>query len=231
MGLSGGKDSMLLATILAHMKAHAPFNFEFHAFTIDYGRGGERLGNYEYIHEYCDKNKIPFTLKRTELYKIMENKKRENTIYCSFCSRLRRGCLYSIAKEEGFNKIALGHHLDDVAESFIMNFSFNGVLRSMPPFYNAENGIGVIRPLIFVRERQIIDFIESNNIYISPDCNCPINWNPEDKKPKARSQVKKLLNDLEIMNPLFFKSLKSSFCKIHTNTFCDEHFIDSFIHE
>ncbi|RDU66773.1 tRNA 2-thiocytidine(32) synthetase TtcA [Helicobacter didelphidarum] len=222
LGLSGGKDSMLLATIFAHMQRHAPFKFDFLAMTIDYGRGGE----YEYIFEYCNKLGIPYELNRTEIFKILENHKKEGSIYCSFCSRMRRGELYNIALKRGFNKIALAHHLDDAAESFMMNLTYNGSLRSMPPYYKAKNGLGVIRPLIFVRERQIIDFIASNHIYIAPDCNCPINWLPQDKRPRARAETKELLRELESKNPLLFKSLKNAFSNLHVNSFCDERFMD-----
>lgn len=221
LGLSGGKDSMLLATILARLKAHAPFKFDFQAITIDYGRGGE----YEYIFEYCKANKIPYNLYKTDIYKTLEEKRRENSSYCSFCSRMRRGALYSKALEGGFNKLALAHHLDDAAESFIMNFSYNGALRSMPPIYRAKNGLEVIRPLIFVRERQIIDFIKSNNIYIAPDCNCPINWSKDDKKPFARAQSKQLLADLEAQNKDFFISLKKAMGNLHIDSFSDERYL------
>lgn len=222
LGLSGGKDSTLLATILAYMQKHAPFKFEFKAITIDYGRGGE----YECIAEYCEANAIPHELIRTDIYKILEEHKREGTIYCSFCSRMRRGSLYTQALQGGFNKIALGHHLDDAAESFLMNLTYNGALRSMPPIYKAQNGLFVIRPMIFVRERQIRDFISSNQIYIAPDCNCPINWLPEDKRPKARANTKELLSTLEGANPLLFKSLQNAFKNLHANSFCDEDYLD-----
>ena len=222
LGLSGGKDSMLLATILAYMKKHAPFSFDFKAVTIDYGRGGE----YEYIIKYCEQNNIPYERIRTDIYKILEEHKREGTIYCSFCSRMRRGSLYTLALEGGFNKIALGHHLDDAVESFFMNLSFNGALRSMPPIYRAQNGLYVLRPMIFVRERQIRDFIANNNIYIAPDCNCPINWLTEDKRPKSRANTKKMLENLELENPLLFKSLKNAFSNLHANSFSDERFLD-----
>lgn len=222
LGLSGGKDSMLLALILARLKAHAPFKFEFKAITIDYGRGGE----YDYIFEYCNKYNIPYELYKTKIYEALEEKKRPNSSYCSFCSRMRRGALYSKALEGGYNKVALAHHLDDAAESFIMNLSYNGSLRSMPPIYKAENGLIVIRPLIFVRERQIVDFIANNNIYIAPDCNCPINWQSDDKKPYARENAKKLLKDLESNNEDFFISLKKAMSNIHINSFCDERYLE-----
>lgn len=222
LGLSGGKDSILLATLLAYMRAHAPFQFEFKALTVDYGRGGE----YEYIFEYCKRLHIPYELYRTDIYEILEGNKREGTIYCSFCSRMRRGALYSKALEGGFNKLALAHHLDDAAESFFMNLTYNGAMRSMPPKYRAQNGLEVIRPLIFVRERQIIDFIASNNIYIAPDCNCPINWLDSDKKPHARESTKQFLKEIEQSNPHFFKSLKNAFSNIHANSFCDKRYLD-----
>lgn len=223
LGLSGGKDSILLATLLAYMQRHAPFKFEFKALTVDYGRGGE----YEYIFEYCEKLGIPYELYRTDIYEILEQNKREGTIYCSFCSRMRRGALYSKALEGGFNKLALAHHLDDAAESFFMNLTYNGALRSMPPRYRAQNGLEVIRPLIFVRERQIIDFIASNAIYIAPDCNCPINWLDSDKKPFAREATKQFLRQMEQDNPHFFKSLKNAFSNLHTGSFCDERYLNS----
>lgn len=221
LGLSGGKDSILLATILAYMQRHAPFKFNFKAITIDYGRGGE----YDYIFKYCENLNIEYELYRTDIFEILEKHKREGTIYCSFCSRMRRGALYTKALEGGFNKLALAHHLDDAAESFFMNLTYNGAMRSMPPIYKAGNGLQVIRPLIFVRERQIIDYISSNNIYIAPDCNCPINWLPDDKRPHARENTKKFLHELEAKQPEFFKSLKKAFSNIHTESFCDEKYL------
>lgn len=222
LGLSGGKDSILLATLLAYMKCHAPFDFEFKALTVDYGRGGE----YDYIFRYCENLKIPYDLYRTDIYEILEQNKRDGTIYCSFCSRMRRGALYSKALEGGFNKLALAHHLDDAAESFFMNLTYNGALRSMPPIYKAQNGLRVIRPLIFVRERQIIDFIAKNQIYIAPDCNCPINWLDSDKKPYARETTKQFLKEIEAKQPDFFKSLKNAFSNLHTGSFCDKKFLE-----
>lgn len=222
LGLSGGKDSILLATLLARLKRYAPFDFTFKAVTVDYGRGGE----YDYIFKYCKENNIPYELYRTDIYKILEENKREGTVYCSFCSRMRRGALYSKALEGGYNKIALAHHLDDAAESFMMNLTYNGALRSMPPLYKADNGLWVIRPLIFVRERQIIDFIVKNNIYIAPDCNCPIMWQKDDKRPFAREKTKQMLKEMEETNPQFFTSLKVALSNIHANSLFDKEFLD-----
>ena len=160
------------------------------------------------------------------MYKILEENRREGTVYCSFCSRMRRGALYSKALEGGFNKIALAHHLDDAAESFMMNLTYNGALRSMPPIYKAENGLYVIRPLIFVRERQIIDFIAKNDIYIAPDCNCPIMWQSDDKRPFAREKTKQMLKEMEMNNPDFFTSLKVALGNVHLNSLFDKRYLD-----
>ncbi|MBD5165770.1 ATP-binding protein [Helicobacter sp.] len=222
LGLSGGKDSILLATLLARLKKYAPFDFEFKAITIDYGRGGE----YEYIFEYCKKLGIPYELYQTDIYKILEENKREGSVVCSFCSRMRRGALYTKALEGGFNKLALAHHLDDAAESFMMNLTYNGALRSMPPIYRAGNGLYVIRPLIFVRERQIIDFIAKNNIYIAPDCNCPILWQADDKRPYAREQTKQLLKEMEERNKDLFTSLKVALSNVHLKSLFDIRYLD-----
>lgn len=222
LGLSGGKDSMLLCTILARMQKYAPFKFRLKACTIDYGRGGE----YDYIAAHCEKLGVEFEHYKTDIYKILESKIREGSVFCSFCSRMRRGALYTKAQEGGFNKLALAHHLDDAAESFFMNLTYNGSLRSMPPKYRADNGLVVVRPLIFVRERQIIDWVAQNEIYIAPDCNCPINWAPSDKRPFAREATKKFLHELEAQNKDLFKSIKNALGNLHANSLFDPNFLD-----
>lgn len=140
---------------------------------------------------------------------------------------MRRGALYSKALEGGFNKLALAHHLDDAAESFMMNLTYNGALRSMPPIYKAGNGLYVIRPLIFLRERQIIDFIAKNKIYIAPDCNCPIAWRADDKRPYAREKTKQMLREMEENNKDFFTSLKVALSNVHLNSLFDTRYLDT----
>lgn len=218
VGLSGGKDSLLLATLLARLKRHAPFNFEFKALTVDYGIGE----NFSYLKNYCAENEIPHEVFSTNIMEVMHEKRRENSSYCSFCSRMRRGALYSKALEGGFNKLALGHHLDDAAESFFMNFSYNGAVRSMPPIYRAENNLLVIRPLIWLRERQMIDFVAKNGIK-TPLCNCPAQ---HDKPPYAREATKRMLQRIEEEIPDFFVSLKSAFMRIHASSFMDKTYLE-----
>ncbi|GMT38233.1 tRNA(Cytosine32)-2-thiocytidine synthetase [Helicobacter bizzozeronii] len=223
VGLSGGKDSILLSCLLARMKAHAPFQFEFKAATVHYGLKEDLA----WLSDLCAEQNIPHEILYTNIAQTIREKRREKSSYCSFCSRMRRGVLYNYALEHGFNKLAIAHHLDDAVESFFMNFTYNGSLRSMPPIYKAENGLFVIRPLIHIRERQSIDFVRSQNIPTAPDCNCPAKQPDSDKPPIARLATKHFLQNMERENPMLFTSLKNAFCNVHANSFSDGAFLDA----
>ena len=216
LGLSGGKDSLTLAHVLNRQRRVTPFDFEFLAVSIDYGMGEDL----SILSAHCKEHNIPHEVIKTEIFKTAQEKIRENSSFCSFFSRMRRGALYRVALEKGFNKVALGHHLDDAAESFFMNFLYNGALRSMPPIYKAENGLHVIRPLIKVRERQLIDTAHNNNLPLIGDEACPgMKFNV--KMPYARSKTKELLYNLELDNKKLFVSLKAAFEHIHQSSFFD----------
>lgn len=221
LGLSGGKDSILLACILERMQRHAPFKFEFKALTIHYGLGEK----FDWLSELCQRQGIPHEIFYTTIADTIKEKRREGSSYCSFCSRMRRGSLYSKALEMGYNKVAIAHHLDDAAESFFMNLTYNGSLRSMTPIYRAENGLQIIRPLIHIRERQSIDFVKSQNIPTAPDCNCPAKQPDSDKPPIARLATKNFLSQMEETNSEFFKSLKNAFCNLHAESFSDKSYL------
>jgi tRNA(Ile)-lysidine synthetase-like protein len=214
VGLSGGKDSITLSHILSHRQKVMPFKFDFLCVSIDYGMGED----WSYLKAHCKEHNIPFEVIKTDIFKTAQDKIRENSSFCSFFSRLRRGALYRVATKKGFNKVALGHHLDDAAESFFMNFLYNGALRSMPPIYRAQNGIKVIRPLILARERQLRDFASKNGITTIGDEACPA-MAMRVKLPYARSKTKELLKTLEKENPDLFISLKSAFKHIHKSSF------------
>ncbi len=213
LGLSGGKDSITLAHLLKHFSSVTPEKFEFRAVTITYGIGEELA----FLHEHCLQNGIDHEFIDTKIYEIGKEKVRENSTFCSFCSRMRRGYLYSYALEHGFNKVALGHHLDDAAESFFMNFTYNGALRTLPPRYTASNGLGVIRPLICVRERQIRDCIAKNGTRVVGCDACPAR--KFGKEPFARANTKELLANLEQANPKLFVSLQAAFENVHLASF------------
>jgi len=221
VGFSGGKDSLTLIHTIKRMQKHTPFNFTFKAITITYGMGE----NVEFLKQHCKKYDIPYEIIDTSIFDISKDKIRKNSSFCSFISRMRRGYLYTYALENGFNKLALGHHLDDTMESFFMNMFYNGSLRSMPPIYKAKNGIFVIRPLLFCRERQLEAFAKDNQIDVVGDENCPA-LRTDIKIPYAREKTKKLLANLEEENPKIFVSLKSALGNFNTNTFFDTNYLD-----
>ncbi|MGB6329326.1 MAG: ATP-binding protein [Halarcobacter sp.] len=221
VGFSGGKDSTTLLHALKHLKRVAPYDFEFKAVTVTYGMGEQ----VQFLADHCKEHGIEHEIIDTEIYELAGEKIRKNSSFCSFFSRMRRGYLYSTAQEQGYNKLALGHHLDDAIESFFMNFLYNGALRSMPPIYTAENGLKVIRPLIFCRERQLRAFADSNEIMVIGDEACPA-MRFDIKMPHARETTKKLLAQMEEDNPQMFISMKAAFNNIQTSTFFSEELLD-----
>jgi len=188
VGFSGGKDSLTLIHTLKRMQKVTPFKFEFKAVTITYGMGEQ----VEFLAHHCKKYNIQHEIIDTKIFDISKEKIRKNSSFCSFVSRMRRGYLYTHALKNGFNKLALGHHLDDAMESFFMNFFYNGSMRSMPPMYKAQNGLMVIRPLIMCRERQLRSFAQDNCIDVIGDEACPA-MRIDIKMPHARENNKKLL--------------------------------------
>lgn len=223
VGFSGGKDSLTLLHTLKRMQRKAPFNFEFKAVTITYGMGEQ----VQFLADHCKEYEIEHDIINTEIFDISKEKIRKNSSFCSFVSRMRRGYLYSYALENGFNKLALGHHLDDAMESFFMNFFYNGALRSMPPIYKAQNGLMVIRPLIFCRERQLRAFATTNEIRVVGDESCPA-MRMDIKMPYARANAKELLAKLEEENPKIFVSMKAAFENLQPSTFFNKEYLDNY---
>ena len=214
IGFSGGKDSLTLLHTLNRMKKKAPFKFDFKAVTITYGMG-EQI---EFLSNHCKEHGIEHEIIDTQIFDLAGEKIRKNSSFCSFFSRMRRGYLYTTALEQGYNKIALGHHLDDAMESYFMNLFYNGTMRTMPPIYKASNGLEVIRPLIFCRERQLRAFADSNEIRVIGDEACP-GLRFDVKMPHARATTKELLAKLEEQNPKIFVSMKAAFSNIQLPTF------------
>jgi len=214
VGLSGGKDSLTMIHAMKEQQRRAPFEFNFIAVTVSYGMGE----NFDKLSAHCSKYGIKHIIKETQTYDLAKEKIRKNSSFCSFFSRMRRGYLYSVAKELGCNKVALGHHMDDAAESFFMNFIYNGQMRSLAPKYMAGNGLVVIRPLIQMRERQLRAFVEENSIEAIGDEACPA-MRFDVKIPHARENTKEMLAKMEKEFPQLFTSLNAAFKNISVDSF------------
>lgn len=217
VGLSGGKDSLTLVHALKEQQRRAPFKFEFLAVTIAYGMDE----NFDALSLHCKTYDIPYEIYHTNIYDTAKEKIRKNSSYCSFFSRMRRGSLYSAAEQFGCNKVALGHHLDDAAESFFMNLTYNGHLRSLAPKYKAGNGLIVIRPLIQLRERQLAAAAIENNMPTIGDEACP-SLRFDVKMPHARASMKVMLAEMEEKHPDLFVSINAAFGHISDDTFFDQ---------
>ena len=216
VGLSGGKDSLTLIHALKEQQRRAPFDFEFIAVTIGYGMGE----NFDYMAKHCAEYGIAYEAIDTKIYETAQDKIRKNSSFCSFFSRMRRGSLYSAAERLGCNKLALGHHLDDAVESFFMNMIYNGQMRALSPMYKAGNGLVVIRPLIQMRERQLLAFVQDNNIEAIGDEACP-SMRFDVKMPYARAEMKEMLKGMEAKYPDIFTSINASFSNISDESFFD----------
>ncbi len=189
VGVSGGKDSVCLLAAMARLRIFYPEKFEIVAITLDPCFNGEE-GDYSEIRKLCDEYGIEYIIKKTQLWDVIFNVRKESNP-CSLCARMRRGALHDAAIEAGCNKIALGHHLDDVAETFIMNLFNGGTLDCfMPVTYLSRKDIYMIRPMIFARESECARVVRRENLPIVKS-KCPADGTTE------RQEVKDFLNSLE----------------------------------
>ena len=215
IGVSGGKDSYTLLHVLESLRKRAPIDFKLFPVTVDSGFPGFRK---EIIEEHLKKQGFNYLIKKTACYQIIEEKRDPGSSYCSFCARLRRGIIYSIADKLGCNKIALGHHLDDFIETLLLNQFYNGRLSAMSPKLLADNNRHtVIRPLVYVEEDEIIAFTSRNSFPVIC-CACPVCGRVEQKRKKTKALLKNLSQD----NPSIKKSLLSSLKNIKPRHLMDK---------
>jgi len=185
LGLSGGKDSLSLLLVLKHLQRHSPVKFELAACTIDPEIPGFDPSP---LKEWVAALGVPYFFASEDMVALADAHMKGDS-FCSFCSRHKRGTLYTVCRREGYNVLALAQHLDDLAESFLMSAFNAGELRTMKAHYlNNEKDIRIIRPLVRVRESQTRAFAQAAGLPVIQD-NCPACYS----KPQQRQKMKELL--------------------------------------
>ncbi|MFA5603501.1 MAG: ATP-binding protein [Bacilli bacterium] len=209
--ISGGKDSMLLAKCFQELKRHGQMQFELEFIVMDPGYNEE---NITMINKNAKILNIPIKIFNTDIFNVVSLHGMNEP--CYLCARMRRGHLYSIAEGLGCNKIALGHHYDDVIETILLNIFYNGSHQTMMPKLVSKNfkGIELIRPLYLVREKNIINWVKSNELSFMR-CGCMVTIAGNATK---RNEIKQLINELEKTNPNIVKNIFSSSSNINLDS-------------
>lgn len=200
IGLSGGKDSLSLLHVLTLLRKKAPKHFEVAAATVD-----PQTPEYDPspLKAYLADLGVTYFYESQPIITQAREKVGADFSLCSYCSRMKRGILYSCARRNGYNVLALGQHLDDLAESFMMSAFNNGCLRTMKANYVIDKGdLRVIRPLVFVRERLMKEFAQEAKLPVISE-NCPACF----AEPKERHRIKLLLASQEQIVPGLFSNL------------------------
>ena len=216
--LSGGKDSFTMLRLLQLLRQRAPARFELFAFTLDQAQPGWDDG---LLRNWLLTSQIPYEILTRDTYSIVKEKIPEGQTYCSLCSRLRRGIIYRYAEEKGFNKIALGHHRDDLVRTLLMSILYNGEIRSMPPkLLSDDKKHIVIRPLVYCQEQDIAAFAREMAFPLIPCSLCGSQEN------LMRKRIKKLIDELAQENPKVPSNILHALSAIKPSQLMDKNFWD-----
>ena len=213
--ISGGKDSMLLAVLMRMLQRISDFPFELEYIVMDPGYSEDTLSS---VRDNLRRLNITADIFRTDIFSVAD---RAEKYPCYLCARMRRGWLYRLAGEKGCNKIALGHHKDDVIETVLMGMFYSSQLQNMPPKLRSRNyeGMELIRPMYRINEEDIISWCETNDLHFIR-CACSVTKkNEENGKGSKREEVKRLVKRLKEDNPHVADSVFNSIHNVFISTF------------
>ena len=207
VGVSGGKDSLLLCKLIQELAKDKTKNFEVKFISMNPGFGSIDI---EQFKKNLEELEIPCEIFDANVWEVAFKENPDNP--CFLCAKMRRGVLYKKVEELGCNKLALGHHFDDVIETTMINMFYAGTIKTMIPKVSSTSGkLSVIRPLIYVKEENIINFTRRNGIK-PMSCGCPVE---DEKTDSKRAELKKLLEKLEESNPNIKQSIFNSMKNIN----------------
>lgn len=213
VAMSGGKDSFGLMWGLKKLQAALPYDFELVAYHLDQGQPGHDTKGLE---AYMRDLGVEYEIEFQDTYTRVVEKTEPGKVYCALCSRFRRAISYKAARRHRCNKVALGHHRDDLIETFLLNFFFSGQLKSMPPRLVSDNGTEqVIRPLVYVSEPELVELAAHKGF---PVVLCRL-CGSQDKERKA---VKRLLEDLSAKYPRIRTSMLAALANIRKTHLLDK---------
>ncbi len=216
--ISGGKDSFTLLDILLALQKRAPFHFDILAMNLDQKQPGFPE---DVLPEYLNRLGVEYVIAEQDTYSTVTKKTKTGHTMCSLCSRLRRGVIYRLAKENSIDKIALGHHRDDILATFFLNMFYGGRLKAMSPKLLSDDGQNiVIRPLIYLKEKDIARYARARGFPILPNNLCG------SQNSLQRKVIAQMLNDWERENPKRLESMFRALKNISSSHLLDKTLFD-----